>query len=543
MLAIGKVIWISVRPLLRLVICTSFGFIVTKAGIFPLEAARGAGQVMLNILLPSLLFSKIIPAFTPQNAGALGPLILVCVFYEASGILMAWLVKQFFWVPHRFRYGILVAGGWGNYGDIPTSVLMSITGSAPFNGASDQNLSVAYLAAFLLIFCVTLFPMGGHRLIAMDYAGPEIDDAELRMPMFQKLKESISSWRQYVSRILAREHQEHVDVDSEITQDSEPPADPEGEENVASLAFSEPTLDDKRISQGDAIQNLPMALSRQNTRTTQFSFQCAQTSKRMSNVESVSAKSMALDDERAGPCRNDLLSLNKMQSDDEKRDDKQLSLAIVNPCPDRAKTPSTIAVRSPRSHRILKRLYAILKSFMIPPTLSILTAFPIALIQPLKALFTPIPNSPIPNAPDGQPPLAFILDAASFIGAASVPVSLICLGSALARLHIPRQNWGTLPVGAIAWLAIGKMLVMPVVGVAFTQALVSAGIIDAEDKVLRIVCIFMSCVPTATTQVFLTQVYSDTGRADHVSAFLVPQYAIMLLSMTALIAYSLSLLF
>ena len=102
----------------------------------------------------------------------LGPLILVSVFYEASGILMAWLVKQFFWVPHRFRYGIIVAGGWGNYGDIrelfldlqceillchdqATSVLMSITGSTPFNGASDQNLSVAYLAAFLLIFCVS----------------------------------------------------------------------------------------------------------------------------------------------------------------------------------------------------------------------------------------------------------------------------------------------------------------------------------------------------------------------------------------------------
>ncbi len=31
---------------------------------------------------------------------------------------IAWLTKQLFWVPHRFRYGILVAGGWANYGDI-----------------------------------------------------------------------------------------------------------------------------------------------------------------------------------------------------------------------------------------------------------------------------------------------------------------------------------------------------------------------------------------------------------------------------------------
>lgn len=40
------------------------------------------------------------------------------LLYEGIGILMGWFVRSFFWVPHRFRYGILVAGGWGNYGDI-----------------------------------------------------------------------------------------------------------------------------------------------------------------------------------------------------------------------------------------------------------------------------------------------------------------------------------------------------------------------------------------------------------------------------------------
>jgi auxin efflux carrier family protein len=31
---------------------------------------------------------------------------------------MAWIVKKLFWVPYRFRYGIFIAGGWGNYGDL-----------------------------------------------------------------------------------------------------------------------------------------------------------------------------------------------------------------------------------------------------------------------------------------------------------------------------------------------------------------------------------------------------------------------------------------
>ena len=80
---------------------------------------------------------------------------LVAILYEMIGVLIAWVVKQVFWVPHRFRFGILVAGGWGNYGDIPTSVVMSITGSAPFNGSSDQTLAVAYISAFILVFFVS----------------------------------------------------------------------------------------------------------------------------------------------------------------------------------------------------------------------------------------------------------------------------------------------------------------------------------------------------------------------------------------------------
>lgn len=34
---------------------------------------------------------------------------------------------------------------------------MSITGSAPFNGAADQTVAVAYVAAFILVFFVSTF--------------------------------------------------------------------------------------------------------------------------------------------------------------------------------------------------------------------------------------------------------------------------------------------------------------------------------------------------------------------------------------------------
>ena len=63
-------------------------------------------------------FSLIKRNMTDINFVMSGPLIVIALLYEALGMAMAFVIKQFFWVPHRFRYGILVAGGWGNVGDI-----------------------------------------------------------------------------------------------------------------------------------------------------------------------------------------------------------------------------------------------------------------------------------------------------------------------------------------------------------------------------------------------------------------------------------------
>ena len=46
---------------------------------------------------------------------------------------------------------------WFAFANVATAVIMSVTGAAPFNGTSDQNLSVAYISAFILVFLVNFF--------------------------------------------------------------------------------------------------------------------------------------------------------------------------------------------------------------------------------------------------------------------------------------------------------------------------------------------------------------------------------------------------
>lgn len=165
-----------------------------------------------------------------------------------------------------------------------------------------------------------------------------------------------------------------------------------------------------------------------------------------------------------------------------------------SPGPSRAQSPvpkePIAASPSHQRIRILHHLTTFAKSIASPPSLSVILALIIALVQPLKALFVPISNIHLHPAPDGEPPLAVLLDTASFIGAGSVPLGLICLGGALARLPIPRtkEEWGKLPSGAILGLAVAKELILPVLGVLVCSGLTSAGVIRADDKVLRFVC-------------------------------------------------------
>ncbi|KAJ7708205.1 auxin efflux carrier [Mycena rosella] len=499
----GQLIWISCRPLFRLIICAGCGFAITKADIFPAVAARGTGQILLNITLPSLMFSKIVPAFTSQNISALGPLVLVALLYEGMGILMAWLVSQVFWVPWRFRWGILVAGGWSNYGDIPTAVVMSITGAAPFNGTADQTLSVAYIAGFLLVYMITFFPMGGSRLVGFDYVGPDVEPEEVQEKTRHRRKLIFLEWSRNIAGLFRNRQsprsasildEKHTRVDDEsVAPEPEKSQRPRLASKHVSFDHDSPDASTSRPPSGDG-------------------WHSHLTSPAPTVVDTVDA--LHTIDERRAPI-----------------------LPTMGP---------QAAVRSAWAGR-RKKLYANARTFLrnlfLPSSFSILLSFVIALVPQLKALFVEVDGTHIHPAPDGDPPLAFIIDAASFIGAASVPMGLVCLGSALARLSIPRGAWGALPSGAILGLAIGKMLISPVLGVLICKGLVNANVISREDKVLQFVCMFFSCLPTATTQVFVTQVYSGTGTAEHLSAFLIPQYILMLPSMTALTAYALKTLF
>jgi hypothetical protein len=313
----------------------------------------------------------------------------------------------------------------------------------------------------------------------MDYIGPDIESEEVKASIRVKRKASLYGWVRTLSSLLhPHRRYDHREDSLEVKAGQ----DLEVEEEKISLgAVSENNVLEKGTN--TVIHSKGFVLPVCNPPPTEVGF---------SSQSPIGTPEPTVIAGEAYTLRKTFVSHIPYDRD---RPRRQLTHPTPEPRPStHAEDPSAglppVDRRLTRTKRMLTYAVRFLKSLLTPASIAILFSFPIALIPPLKALFVVVPSVHLPAAPDGLPPLAFFFDATIFIGAASVPLGLMCLGSALARLSVPRntEGWRALPIGAIAGIAVGKMMIMPVLGVLLVHGLVQGGVIPSEDKVLRFVC-------------------------------------------------------
>src|SRR6266404_4356710 len=269
---------------------------------------------------------------------------------------------------------------------------MGITASAPFRGVDDENLAIAYISTLILVFfvrCVfhlsallnttelamltpmkvTLFPLGGFLIIAKDFDGQNVESEELRERMRLRRHWMVTKAVLFLRRLpLLRRNPDKVDTicEAEIGGDPEKETISCTDECTVVPSIEHPTI------------HIETADSRESTGR---------------KTPTATSPTSAVNP-----------------------DDDTLGLPEITQGPTSRRSPS-------QSHPYLKRFVA---ELLKPAPIVIVFAIVTALVDPLKALFLP-PSANFqprfrPLAPDGQPPLAFILDTASFVGAASVPI-------------------------------------------------------------------------------------------------------------------------
>ncbi|ORZ35278.1 auxin efflux carrier [Catenaria anguillulae PL171] len=156
--SIGTYIFAAARAVLKVALVCGAGAISFKSGMFDEPSMKLMSKLYVQVLIPSLLFSKTALAITPTNAPYLGQLIGVSVLYLAIGHLAGFVIYRMLInkLPRHFRRTIIPMAAYGNSGDLVLSILASVGNEPPFN-KGDQALGVAFVAIFLASFNIVFF--------------------------------------------------------------------------------------------------------------------------------------------------------------------------------------------------------------------------------------------------------------------------------------------------------------------------------------------------------------------------------------------------
>ncbi|KIY43078.1 hypothetical protein FISHEDRAFT_54136 [Fistulina hepatica ATCC 64428] len=501
MASAGFLIYSGVMPLLKMFFTILFGYILERKSLFPPAASRGASQVSMNVALPCLIFSNIVPAFTPSNVSAIGPLALTAVTYILLGLLFGVIIREVCYVPRNFWQGIVIACALSNWGNLPTAVVMTVMAEAPFDPDTDPELGVSYVSIFILIFHISFWVCGAAASLAWDFLPgvPQDEAAQVRIPWCEKPVGS------RVARLVRRLSGTHK------------PGKPPSKHTRSS---SDDIREKVSISVGD-LESGPLPASPNDPRHVEHPDvdPDVHLARRVSRVSATSRRLSVADVPTPPPTPASAAA--SMHSVHEEEDHEEPAGCISRFIPARV-----LATVRP------------LRAIVTPVTFSLAISIPCALIQDLKALFTNATASGGPSwhGPDGNPPLAFVLDTAEFVGAIAIPLSLILLGASFSRMKMPRPI-SRLPIPAMIWVTLAKTVILPVIGVFMVQSMVSGGLIPKASLAERFVAMFLSGTPTAVkyvlvfclqsffflirvisySQLIVATLYAPEGKADMLS--------------------------
>ncbi|KAK9896043.1 auxin efflux carrier [Cystobasidium minutum MCA 4210] len=547
----GTYIWQGLKPTLKMVMTIGCGYILTKKGLFPPAASKGLSQVAMNIGLPCLLFSSMVPSFNDSNIQNFGPLSLVAILFVVIGTTLFAILREIFYVPGDFQWGFLMLGAMSNWGNLPIAVVQSVGTETPFDPSKDQALGIAYIAVFILIMNAMFYGVGTYRICGWDFRDkrPEIPRTFAgRMARRRKQLDGLFRWFSKTKHTLALKRADSGLPNSTVNQIEEGATtgvNTAGEERPAARRphrapsqSSFPVMERVPSSHAD-VESLAWeetsekppyrTRSRSGTSASRPGVAAALTIKTKESKIQEEDEEIHLAAERDAE-KGEAPSSPVSKEEANKKDEDDLSNVEV--------------IEERPKISVWRSIWMAIRPMLTPATMGVIFSIPIALVQPLKALFVEVPGwtgMAIRNAPDGKPPLAFFFDFTSFVGGMTVPGGLIILGASFARIKISKESLREMPKAAIIASVIAKMAVAPLIGILMiigfrdTTTLFPPG-----EKMLSFTAFLLSGTPSAINQLVATQIFAKEGQSlDTVSTFLLAQYSLLLLQSAALTAISL----
>ena len=161
-------VWNSTEIVLTLLLAAGCGVLLVRKNILQAQALTDLSRIMVTLILPCLLFSKIIAAVSIDSFRQLWIFPAYGVFFVFTGLAVGWLVARLARQPELTRES-MAAMAFGNSGYIPLAVVAAITFQNPdmFGSKAAADQGVTFISLYLVTFSPLMwligYPLLTHR--------------------------------------------------------------------------------------------------------------------------------------------------------------------------------------------------------------------------------------------------------------------------------------------------------------------------------------------------------------------------------------------
>lgn len=145
------------------------------------------------------------------------------------------------------------------------------------------------------------------------------------------------------------------------------------------------------------------------------------------------------------------------------------------------------------------RALTVLRRVCPPPVVAALLGMAVAFVEPVRGLLVDTKDR------DGDALLQWLFDGLAKIGAAAVPINMLILGNSVAK-----GASVSISIRTALSVAVAKMVVMPLVGLAVTLAMQHIELIpDGPDDSFYLVALLVSATPTANNIMVMAELAGE----------------------------------
>ncbi|KAH3663948.1 hypothetical protein OGAPHI_004662 [Ogataea philodendri] len=451
MRSLGAIIFIAFRPIIKIYLILAVGFILARKNILTIDTSRNISYIVVSVLSPCLNFAKVVTYLDNSYIRQIGTIAISSCLVFPGQALATFAFGILAGSPRAWWGGMFLCGMLPNISDLPIAYVQSLASADIF---SNTDLGVAYICIYGAVMNLIQFNLGGYRIVGFDFP-----DTHLSGFRPDPEKQVVSKGNSTITATCST-------------------AGTNGREETDSLrSHAIESLDsneDNASIQPDCIESPLRGVHRTK-----------------SVIDSI------YHNRDKNVSKEGLNDIVKVYSKFNDNTDKKI---------EPSSTVST-AHENSYKHYLSEFMSTFISNATTPASISTVLSLVVSMIPWVKAIFVTTHQAHIHSAPDGQPPLKFLMDFVEYLGQAQVPLGLLLLGGTIGRLkvtEVPQGIWKT-----VLALVCFRLFIFPIIGCAFNSKLHSDGLFYG-DKLLYFISNITYCLPPATSVLYFTAFYSPS---------------------------------